>query len=465
MTTPGALDSTGFQGRLLRSERLRQRLVMLALAVPLATTCLGRAIGGVVMSVDSVFYPTLGVLLLGIAYQVGSSLWVRRMERSGRAVSSVLFVSGLLVDLGVPGALLFIQLNHSPLGEYGALSSPVLLLWPLVILLSILRMNPWAAFSAGITAAVLHAMLVLHAISRAPVQPGHVPLLLNYGVLLLVIGVAAAGVARMMRRYVLEAVAEATVAEQAAQARALMEKELHVAHDIQMGLLPNEPPTLPGFDVAGMCRPAARAGGDYYDWQTLPDGRLLVVIADVSGHGIGPALVTAVCRAYARATAPRIPDACELMQLLNRLICEDVKGARFITLCLLIVGADGNVEMLSAGHGPTLLLRSREGRVELFGGDGLPLGILESAPYGPIQHVRLEPGDVLLLSTDGFCEYARTGDAELFGEERMKSVLLGHATSGAAGIVSALDQAVAEFAGGAPQEDDMTAVVVRRLQH
>ena len=110
-----------------------------------------------------------------------------------------------------------------------------------------------------------------------------------------------------------------------------------------------------------------------------------------------------------------------------------------------------------------LLLRSSDGRVETFGGDGLPLGILESAPYGPLQRLRLEPGDVLLLSTDGFGEYARAGDAEQFGEERMKEVLRAHATRGAGDLVAALDHAVADFANGAPQEDDMTAVVVRRL--
>src|SRR6185503_20531019 len=110
---------------------------------------------------------------------------------------------------------------------------------------------------------------------------------------------------------------EASQAERALRSVALIEQDLRVAHDIQMGLLPSDRPAITGFEVAGMARPAAHAGGDYYDWQALPDGRLVVAIADVTGHGIGPALVMAVCRAYARATAPRSHSAADFLEGMN----------------------------------------------------------------------------------------------------------------------------------------------------
>lgn len=463
MTSVLALESPGFRQRLAKSERMHLALVSLVLLVLLLNVILRRALGGIVMSADAVFHPTVGVLLGGLAFQGLVLLWLRHTERKGTATPARASDWTLLTELLVPTSLMLILQNHSPRGEYAALSAPVLLLMPIVILLSVLRLRPWLSFGTGLVAGGFHVALVIRAFQRTDIPREHVPVLFSYGLLLVLTGVAAAAVAWMARRYVVEAASEATAAEQASKAKALVERELQVAHDIQMGLLPKDPPNLSSFDIAGMCRPAARAGGDYFDWQPLPDGRLVVVIADVSGHGVGPALVTAVCRAYARATVPSTPDAGELLQVLNRLICEDVKGLRFITMYVLVLAADGGVQMLSAGHGPTLLYRAGEERVESFGGDGLPLGIFEGATYGPLREVRMAPGDVLLLSTDGFFEYARAGDAEQFGEERMQGVLVSNAAQSATDLIASLDRAVLQFAGGAPQEDDMTAVAIRRL--
>jgi serine phosphatase RsbU (regulator of sigma subunit) len=266
----------------------------------------------------------------------------------------------------------------------------------------------------------------------------------------------------MARRYVIEAVEEATEAERAALAVAAFDRDLRVAHDIQMGLLPSERPAIAGYDVAGMARPAAQAGGDYYDWQPLPDGRLVVAIADVTGHGIGPALVMAVCRAYSRASAPTTDGPQALMERLNDLIYEDVKGARFITMVLAVISASGDVEMVSAGHGPTLLYRAASNDVERFDGDGLPLGVVANESYGPRRDVRLERGDVLLMLTDGFFEYFRAGDDQQYGTERLASALRANAAGSPAQIIAAIDKSVTDFANGAPQNDDMTAVAIKR---
>jgi serine phosphatase RsbU (regulator of sigma subunit) len=451
-----------FAARLLNSERWRIRLMVAALIVTLLGVFARRALGGAVMSVTTVFFPVVGVLLFGLLYQAVAHWVVQQRARTGGSIATWQRVTSVAVDLAVPGAVLLVLQNHSPRGAYAGLSAPSLLLMPLVILLSILRLRPWFSFWTGFGAALIHVTLVVRATRVAQIESDHVPLLFSYGTLLLVTGIAAAVVSLMARRYVAEAVEEATTAERAQQAVALIEQDLRVAHDIQMGLLPAEKPPIDGYDVAGMARPAAQAGGDYYDWQPPPDGRLVVAIADVTGHGIGPALVMAVCRAYARAAAPAAAGPDALLQRLNDLIYEDVKGARFITMVIAVVNANGDVELVSAGHGPTLLYHASAREVKWFGGDGLPLGIMSNEKYGPRRDLRLESGDVLLMLTDGFFEYARAGDGEQFGIERLVSVLRENATKPSAQIIAAIDKSVAEFCGGAPQADDMTAVAIRR---
>jgi serine phosphatase RsbU (regulator of sigma subunit) len=433
----------------------------LALFVTLLAAIARRLLGGVVMSSDWAFYPTAGVLVLGVIFQGLALLVVRRRVRMGGGIPDWQRVISVAIDLAVPAAVLLILQRHSPRGAYAALSGPSLLLMPLVILLSVLRLRPMFSLGTGLGAALIHAALVTQAISVANIERYLFPVLYTYSVLLTITGVAAAVVSLMMRRYVMEAVEEATIAERAQHAVALVEQDLRVAHDIQMGLLPQERPAIAGYDVAGMARPAAQAGGDYYDWQPLADGRLVVAIADVTGHGIGPALVMAVCRAYARAAAPTSAGPDRLLEQLNDLIFEDVKGARFITMVVAIVSASGEVELVSAGHGPTMLYRAASGQVESFGGDGLPLGVVASESYGPRREFRLESNDVLVMLTDGFFEQMRAGD-EQFGTKRLEGALQACASKTSAQIIAALDKAVSDFAAGAPQADDMTAVAIKR---
>jgi serine phosphatase RsbU (regulator of sigma subunit) len=452
-----------FAARLLRSERWRIGLMAAALGVTLVGVMVRRALGGAVMSVNATFYGTLAVLLAGLAYQLLAAWVVRRRARLGGGIPTWQRCISVAADLAVPGAVLLILQLHSTRGAYAALSGPSLLLMPLVIFLSVLRLRPWFSLGTGMGAALIHFALVIHATRIADIEPDHFPVLFSYGVLLLVSGAAAAAISWLTRRYVIEAVEEAGQAERAQRAVALIEQDLRVAHDIQMGLLPTDRPAIPGYEVAGMARPAAQAGGDYYDWQPLPDGRLVVAIADVTGHGIGPALVMAVCRAYARASAPLSAGPDALLERLNDLIFEDVKGARFITMVVAVVSADGNAELVSAGHGPTLLYRAAAKEVEWFGGDGLPLGVVSKENYGPRRQFYMDSGDVLVMLTDGFFEHARSGDGQQFGIKRLTEALRENATAPPPQIIAAIDRAVTDFANGARQEDDMTAVVIKRV--
>lgn len=452
-----------FAARLLRSERWRIGLMASALLVTLLLVIGRRALGGVVMTANAVFVPTVGVLIVGLLYQGAALRVILRRSRDGSAIPGWQRVISVAVDLAVPGLALLILVLNSPRSAYAALSAPALLLMPLVILLSILRLRPWFSFGTGAGAAIIHFTLAVLATRISNIERDHLPVIFSYGILLLLTGTAAAVVSWMARRYVSEAVQEATAAEHSLRTVALIEQDLRVAHDIQMGLMPSDRPAMDGYHVAGMARPAAQAGGDYYDWQALPDGRMVVAIADVTGHGIGPALVMAVCRAYARASVPTCDGPEMLLARLNDLIFEDVKGSRFITMAVAIVSANGEVELVSAGHGPTLLYHAASNQVELFGGDGLPLGIFSDQCYGPRRTFQMDSGDVLVMLTDGFVEYARAGDRELFGHDRLTEVVRACASLHSEGILRAIDRAVDEFAVGAVQEDDMTAVVIKRV--
>src|SRR5436190_13849226 len=270
-------------------------------------------------------------------------------------------------------------------------------------------------------------------------------------------------VTRAVRAHVREAADEAIAHEQSERRVFTMQHDLNVAREIQLGLLPTTAPKLHGFDITGMNRPADQTGGDYYDWQTLPDGKLAVVLADVSGHGIGPALVMAVCRAYARATVSTSPEPAALLTRLNELLHGDLPADRFITFVLAVLDEDGGAQLISAGHGPTLLYRAADEQVIQFGGDGMPLGVSPVEEYGPTTSLVLDDGDVLVMLTDGFFEWTRPGaDREPFGIPRLQAALRESASTDAATILKRIDHTVRAFCDGSPQSDDMTAIVIKR---
>ncbi len=461
MPAPSLTSTESFQWRAQKSERSRAALMGVVFATVIAETLTRRLSGGVVMASDAVFYPRLGVLAAAALFELFVWWRIGAATRAGRLLAPWRWRAQAVAELLVPGALLAFLHFFSPRGEYAALSAPALLLFPIVILVSALRLKPRLTLWTGLGAAGMHLTLVVTTIVDENTAREHWPVLMSYGALLALTGVAGSLVARSARRHVEEAVEEATAREQASRALANIERDMDVSREIQAGLFPVGAPEFPGFDIAGINRSADKTGGDYYDWQPLPDGRLLVVIADVTGHGIGPALVMSVCRAYARASAPLDADLGSLLARLNGLLLEDLRGARFITLAMAILGKDGRVELLSAGHGPTMLYRAREKRVEQFGGDGLPLAIMEQESYGPTRPLTLAPGDALALLTDGYFEWPN-GTGEKFGTDRLAAALAESASRGAGEILERTRAAVEAFAGATPQNDDLTMVVIKR---
>src|SRR5262249_15757367 len=158
---------------------------------------------------------------------------------------------------------------------------------------------------------------------------------------------------------------------------------LDIARSIQQGLLPTHSPRLDEFDVAGWNQPADQTGGDYFDWQSLPDGQLAISLGDASGHGIGPALVSASCRAYAPASFLADGKQDGLLDRLNFMLTEDLSSNRFITFVVVFLDPiSSQIKVLSAGHGPIMVYRYVTDKIENLEAQGIPLGMLAGIKYG-----------------------------------------------------------------------------------
>ena len=241
------------------------------------------------------------------------------------------------------------------------------------------------------------------------------------------------------------------------------ERELRIARTIQQSLLPAAPPRVAGLDVAGACLAAVDVGGDYYDHVVLADGRLAVLVADVSGHNLAAALMQTAARTTFRAAFVGTSDPVEVVARANRVLHDDLSRAElFLTAWLAIVDpVTGEAAYCDAGHNPALVVR-REGGIEWLTGGGLPIGVALDGLYTGAARV-LEPGDILAVYTDGITEAAPTGDpAAQFGEERLARSIAAHAALPAAALVAAVLADVSAHEGGRSPGDDRSLLVVKR---
>jgi serine phosphatase RsbU (regulator of sigma subunit) len=239
------------------------------------------------------------------------------------------------------------------------------------------------------------------------------------------------------------------------------EAELEIARRIQQDLFPAAAPRAAGLDIHGVCYPAAAAGGDYFDYLRLADGRLGLVIGDVTGHGVGPALLMAATRAYLRAFAQTHADAGTILALANRLLAEDLTDGRNVTLLLGQLDCRSRSFLFaSAGHPPGYILGPDGAVRATLYSTGLPLGILADGDFTPEPATRLEPGEVLVLLTDGIVE-AVSPEGEPFGDVRVLDAVRAHRGASARETVEALYRSVREFSGDQPQVDDITMIILK----
>lgn len=247
--------------------------------------------------------------------------------------------------------------------------------------------------------------------------------------------------------------------------RVTMKRDLEIAREIQLWLIPSAPPAIPGLDVAFATHPANTVAGDYYDvFPRAADGndaRALIVIADVAGKSIPAALLMATFQASLRTLSESGCSLPELTAGLNRYLSAHSRGGLRFTTAFLgeLDPATGSLSYINAGHNAPVLLRAAASAVERLDVGGVPLGIRSDALYDCGQ-VTLCPGDLLVLFTDGVIE-AVNGQEEEYGEARLLPLLQAHAQGSAAEVLRRVLQQVEFFVGGAPQHDDMTCIVLR----
>lgn len=278
---------------------------------------------------------------------------------------------------------------------------------------------------------------------------------MTYTFLIFLGGLIAALVSDQIRKHASAAIQEAQDAER-------LKSDLETARSIQQGLLPKAPPIIGGYEIAGWNRPADQTGGDYYSWHRLAEDRYAVTLADVTGYGIGAALIAAACHAYSRASVEEEKDLGSALTPINRLLSQDLPSGKLVTFVTALLAPDnGRIELLSAGHGPLFLYTASADRTKRFAAHGVPFGVLPSMQYGPAQELSLDPGDILILITDGFFEWTN-GEGEEFGLERLGEAVRASKDLPPADIINRLYDSVVDFARGTAPQDDLTAVVIKR---
>ncbi len=244
------------------------------------------------------------------------------------------------------------------------------------------------------------------------------------------------------------------------QALLSVREEVRLAREIQTALLPEAPPEVPGYRIAGASRPAQSVGGDYFDHFPLDDERLALCVADVSGKGLPASLLMANVQATLHGQAPRSETVAACLERTNRLLCRRLRRGTFVTLFYGILDTRRHrFRYANAGHNRPLLRRA-DGAVARLDLGGLVLGFRPEQRYEEAV-LSLAAGDVLLIYSDGLIE-AMNERREQFGEDRLAALLQAHGHEPAGVLRDRLLRAVEQHAGDAPPTDDVTILVAQR---
>jgi len=240
-----------------------------------------------------------------------------------------------------------------------------------------------------------------------------------------------------------------------------MERDLHLARQVQESFLPTQVPVVDGFVFAALNRPAHEVGGDFYLFFNLPQNRLGLAIGDVSGKGIAAALFMARLTSDLQYFAVLHDNPADLFEKLNAILCKRTRQGMFVTMVYVVLETDtGGISWVNAGH--MMPMHTVEAQVQILGKDekkGPPLGILPDAVW-EMETCVLQPGDGVVLYTDGISE-ARNPASELFGCSRLKRIVRRYPDAPDT-LVRQIARGVERFSHGAGQSDDLTMVAFRR---
>lgn len=244
-----------------------------------------------------------------------------------------------------------------------------------------------------------------------------------------------------------------------------LRQEISVAREIQIGTLPRAAPAIPGYDLAGIFRPTDDTGGDTYDFVPAAGGRLMILMGDATGHGIGPALSATQVRAMLRLAQRLGADLDDTFRHINDQLVDDLPDDRFVTAFLGQLDPHRHeLEYHSGGQGPLLHFHARELRCELLTPTTFPMGAVPLASVSPSRTAVLAPGDIFALISDGVYEY-QDAQNRAFGEDGVAQLLRREHARPMQELIALMMDALAGFGRGTPQLDDITMVLIRRLPH
>ncbi len=243
-------------------------------------------------------------------------------------------------------------------------------------------------------------------------------------------------------------------------AREQQRQEIEKARDLQESLLPGMDPELPGLAVAGYLTPATEVAGDYYDFIPLDDGRVVVILGDVTGHGLEAGMMMAVAKAALLTQVAADPDLPAMLSAIDRAMRLSASQTIFMTAILVIYDpATHTLDYGIAGHPPPLLVRNGNGRARPLEGGFYPLGIEMDRPYEP-ETLEVQPDDSLLLYSDGIIE-AENPAGEAYGLDRLQKIFAAAEGQSAAGIRDTVVASLNAFTGSAAPRDDVTVVAIK----
>ncbi len=245
-----------------------------------------------------------------------------------------------------------------------------------------------------------------------------------------------------------------------------MQKEMQVAQEIQHSLLPSKVPAVSGYDIASLYRAAKEVGGDYYDFVSVDEDTLGVVVADVSGKGVPGSLVMTMIRTALRMEARGSHSAADVMSRMNDFVTEDMKKGMFVTIFYVILDSKNRViSYASAGHNPMVLFRAETDETFFLNPRGFPVGI--SLPDDSlfrrsidVEKIKLKKDDMLVIYTDGVTE-AMNSEREQYGEDRLLALIKEFGRKSPDEFVDALNEDIKVFTSGFPQNDDITVVAFK----
>lgn len=240
-----------------------------------------------------------------------------------------------------------------------------------------------------------------------------------------------------------------------------LDEEVSVAREIQMSTLPTDMPEVPGYDLHGEFHPADRAGGDMFDLVVL-DGKLFILLGDATGHGFGPALSATQMQAMLRVAFRCGANLDEAYRHVNDQMAEDLPDDRFVTAFMgFLDPARHEVKFHSGGQGPIMHFRASSHKCEWHKPTTYPVGILEMDEPMPASTLPMDPGDILVLLSDGVYEFVNKQGGQ-FGEDRVAGLMKYHYDLPMADLCKQILASLAEFGGGAAQADDISIVLVKR---